>query len=141
MISPVEADCRILSIPLGPSVDLTRSPMAIAPMKEDYVDEKRRWVTERSDEGWIVKCAWIRERERNGEQAHTRRAFSARSSVAASPKICTGERDWWAGEQIWSGSHKARVRCNRWEGIMLPTAVLRTVFVHTMMVVFSERER
>eukprot|EP01137_Pigoraptor_chileana_P009741 Opistho-2@58436 len=32
---PVDIDWRILSIPLGPSVDLTRSPTAIAPMNED----------------------------------------------------------------------------------------------------------
>ena len=34
-ISPVDADWRILFIPLGPSVDLTRSPRASAPTKEE----------------------------------------------------------------------------------------------------------
>jgi hypothetical protein len=85
VMPPVDADCRILSygqilikhkqkgdntIPLGPSVLLTRSPTAIAPTKEDYV---RRGA---------------KSRER------TSRAFSPRSSVASSLKIWTGARDY-----------------------------------------------
>ena len=35
LISPEEADCKILFIPFGPSVDLTRSPRARAPTKEE----------------------------------------------------------------------------------------------------------
>ena len=86
VIPPVDADCRILSysqilnpsaskaeintIPLGPSVLLTRSPTAIAPTKEAYVRRGEKF------------------RER------TNRAFSPRSSVASSLKICTGARDY-----------------------------------------------
>lgn len=35
VISPVEVECRILFMPLGPSVDLTRSPSASAPTKDE----------------------------------------------------------------------------------------------------------
>lgn len=35
LISPVEADCKILFMPLGPNVDLTRSPSASAPTKDE----------------------------------------------------------------------------------------------------------
>lgn len=35
VISPVEVECRILFMPFGPRVDLTRSPRASAPTKEE----------------------------------------------------------------------------------------------------------
>ncbi|SGY54951.1 BQ5605_C006g03937 [Microbotryum silenes-dioicae] len=40
VISPVEVECKILFMPLGPRVDLTRSPRARAPTK----DERRACV-------------------------------------------------------------------------------------------------
>lgn len=35
VISPVVVECKILFIPFGPRVDLTRSPSASAPTKEE----------------------------------------------------------------------------------------------------------
>lgn len=76
-------------MPLGPKVLFTKSPMAMAPIKDDLKEKKKKTRSKLT----IIEKSTILSFKRGGTNGLTRRAVSALSSSAPALKIFTGARE------------------------------------------------
>ena len=100
LISPDEPDWRILFIPLGPRVDLTRSPRASAPTKD-----ARRAFSAFSSVAWGTYKRW-REKRRWEVPLHQRYSWTLRQRKTKDAK----------GVQSKAGSRRPGLKTSKYRG-------------------------